>query len=398
MSDLNTSQRHPRYTTIAIVLHWLIALAIIGMIFLGWNMGENAKLYQIHKSIGISILILTIARIVWRLMNPPPPLGNDMPKLEKTASHLVHLGFYGLMLAMPLTGWLLVSTTYEFNISTVLFGVVSWPDIPGVGFLANEQGHGAVEFVHSKLAWLALGLLALHVAGAIKHEITDESGVLKRMIPGLFGKTDGPPAPARGAVAAFGLAVLVFAAITLPPALMRGGSSSAFDLDFKAANWTIDHDASALTFSGDYDGTPYNGGFDKWDAAIIFLPDDLAASRVEVAVDLASVTANLQRYADDLRDTEWFNVADHPIARISLNNFAITDTGYTATAAVTIKENTVQAPFTFELAITGDRAQMTGGADLSRIALDLGLTSDADADWVADLVRVDVAIEADRTP
>ncbi|MGB3627711.1 MAG: cytochrome b/b6 domain-containing protein, partial [Henriciella sp.] len=89
-----------RYSVVAIALHWAIAFAIIGMIFLGWNMEGSEDLYQLHKSIGITILILTIARIIWRLINPVPPLPAEMKPIEKTASHLVHWSFYGLMFLM----------------------------------------------------------------------------------------------------------------------------------------------------------------------------------------------------------------------------------------------------------------------------------------------------------
>ena len=143
-----------RYTGVAIALHWLIAFAIIGLILVGWNMSDMAddnpakeQLYQMHKSFGIMILVLTLARIVWRVMNPPPPLPAEFKGWETTLSHITHIGFYGLMLAMPLSGWALVSTAYEFDIATVLFGVISWPDLP-LSFLANEAGHDSIEFVH----------------------------------------------------------------------------------------------------------------------------------------------------------------------------------------------------------------------------------------------------------
>ena len=113
-----------RYSAVAIALHWAIALGILGMIWLGWNMDNNESLFQLHKSIGITILMLTIARIVWRVMNPVPPLPAEMKGWEKTLSSAVHYAFYGLMILMPLTGWLVVSTSYEFDIATVIFGTI----------------------------------------------------------------------------------------------------------------------------------------------------------------------------------------------------------------------------------------------------------------------------------
>ncbi len=394
-----------RYTGVAIALHWAIALAIVGMIALGWNMDGNEALYQLHKSIGITILILTLARIVWRVLNPPPPLPAGMTAWERTLSHGVHVAFYGLMLAMPLTGWLYVSTAYEFDVATVLFGVVSWPDIPGVGFLTNETGHAVVEFIHSKLAWVAIGLLGLHVAGAIKHELGPEGGVFKRMIPGLLGRTAPPVQPARGALAAFGGAALVFAAIAGAPVLASAlqGASAGSGSDGAAApldeaNWQVDMAASSIGFSGIHDGDPYSGTFQDWEASIAFDPDRLAQSRATVTVRTGTAQANKKLYTDTLRSGEWFDVSNHPTATVTLSAFR-EDEGardYVADATLAIKDQTVTVPFRFDLEIAGDRARMEGETTLTRSALNLGMQSDPTADWVADEVQVDVLVEATR--
>ena len=392
-----------RYTTVAIVLHWLIAFAIVALILVGWNMSDMAddnpakeQLYQMHKSFGIVVLILTLARIVWRVLNPPPPLPANYATWEKTASHLAHLGFYGLMLAMPLSGWALVSTAYEFDIATVLFGVVSWPDMP-LGFLANPAGHGTIEFIHSKLAWLAIGLIGLHVAGAVKHEIADENGVLKRMLPGLAGPVDGPMQPSRGAMMAFGGAIAVFLAVAALPLLQRGPAGAApLAQPAATANWAVDTEQSTIAFSGINNGQPYSGEFETWTASIQFDPDRLPTSDVSVSVDMGSAVANQRNYTDTLRQGEWFNIAAYPTANVSLASFIETETGYTAAATVTVKEIAVTLPFAFTLDIEGDTARMDGQAELSRAAFDLGMASDPGGDWVADEVRVDVTVVATR--
>jgi cytochrome b561/polyisoprenoid-binding protein YceI len=394
-----------RYAGVAIVLHWAIALAILFMIGLGWYMGDlpdsaplKENLYQFHKSVGITILVLTLARIAWRVMNPPPPLPAGMADWERGLSHGVHIAFYALMLAMPLTGWLYVSTAHEFDIPTVLFGVLSWPDLPGVGVLTNEAGHEGVEFVHSKLAWLALALLAMHVGGAIKHEIGAETGVLKRMIPGLLGETRGPPAPPRGALYAFGGAFGVFAAIAATPILMRagdtGGGAQTAPLD--TANWRLDGDASTISFSGTYQSNRFEGQFGNWSASIAFDPDRLDESEVTVTVRTASADAGKKLYNDNLRGDEWFDVEDHPVATVRLDGFRATPEGYDADAALTIKAQTVTVPFSFTLDIEGDRARMSGETILERTPLNLGQASDPNAEWVGETVRVDVTLEADR--
>ena len=391
------STRSARYTSVAIALHWAIALAIIFMIWLGWNMEEKEAALQLHKSIGITILLATIARIVWRLLNPPPPLPAEMKPLEKTASHLAHLGFYGLMLAMPLTGWLLVSSHPRFDIPTVLFGTVSWPDLPGVDFLKNDFAHEIIEFVHSKLAWVTIILLALHVGGALKHEFSAEEGVLKRMLPGLFGKTDPPAAPPKGFLAAFGAAIGAFILIAGLPLL--GGTSAPAPADTNAgfsANWTVDMDNSAIRFSGAHDGNRYSGVFESWTADIQFDPDQPEAGRASVIVQTASAKANQKLYTDSLKAAEWLNPDAFPVATVEITGMSATTEGYTSTARLELKGLSVTVPFNFEITFEGDTALMTGQAILQRGPLDLGQQSDPGGDWVGEEVTVDVNVTAQR--
>ncbi len=408
MTEAAPIARAPRYTAISITLHWMIALMLAGLIAVGWSMGDlpdgapgKQQLYQMHKSFGIMVLILTLARIGWRVLNPPPPLPASMPARERLASHAVHIGFYALMLAMPITGWLYVSTAYAFDVPTVLFGVISWPDIPGVGFLANKAGHGAVEFVHSKLAWLAIGLLVLHVAGALKHEFAAGDGVLKRMVPGLFGKTGGPAAPPRGALLSFGGALAVFAVIAAVPLLIQPGTAAipAAATPTAASDWIVDPAASAITFSGVHDGRPYEGRFERWQADITFDPDALDAASASVRVETASAVTGTKLYDDSLKAAEWLDPRSFPLATVTLDTFRRDEAGgYVAEARLTLKDMSVSVPFRFDLALAGDMAEMTGTAILSRSALDIGMKSDPGGDYVAESVRVEARVTARRAP
>ena len=398
--------RSHRYSAVAIALHWAIAIGLVFMIWLGWNMDGKESWFQFHKSVGITILLLTVVRIVWRLLNPPPPLPDDMKPLERKASHFVHFGFYSLMLIMPLTGWLTVSTSPDFDIPTVLYGAVSWPDIPGVGFLSNETAHGIIANVHSKLAYVLFALLALHVAGAIKHEIGSEEGVLKRMIPGLFGKTAKPAAPPRGFVIAFGAAILLFLAIAYLPGLLSGNASisssagaaetSGSDNGQAAANWTVNQDASFIAFTFTHEGKSYEGRFPDWSADIYFDQDSLDKARADVTIDTGSVETGKKLYTDSLRSAEWLGPSAYPQAKVHVSDFQQDAGTYTADAAVTLKDTTLTVPFTFSLDITGDDAVMTGTAKLDRKPLDLGQKSDPGADYVSETVTVDVRVEASR--
>lgn len=181
-----------RYTTVAIALHWAIAALIFANLFLGWRMGflkglSQFDMFQLHKSVGITILLLSVARLGWRLLNPPPALPAAMRGWERLAAHAAHWAFYAIMIVMPLTGWAMVSVS-PYNIPTLLFHSIPWPHLPLIHDLpmdhrkAIEAGNGTVHMV---LAFGAVALIALHVAAALKHHFIARDGLLGRMIPGF---------------------------------------------------------------------------------------------------------------------------------------------------------------------------------------------------------------------
>jgi cytochrome b561 len=180
-----------RYSAVSIALHWTIAALIVSQIPLGWRMSDlpygeaKFELFQLHKSIGLTILILSLVRLAWRLTHPAPPLPDHMARWEKVFARATHVGFYLVMIATPLGGWVLVSAT-ELNVPTLLWGVIPWPDLPGFDAMTAESRRAIyqrVEAAHGALAWFAVGLLALHVAGALKHHLLDRDTVLWRMLP-----------------------------------------------------------------------------------------------------------------------------------------------------------------------------------------------------------------------
>lgn len=400
--------RSTRYTGVAIALHWTIAVLIGFMIWLGWNMEDNEARYQLHKSIGITILFLTVARIAWRGMNPPPVLPDDMKSIEKRASHWVHMAFYAMLVFVPLGGWLMVSVS-PFNVPTVLYGVVSWPTLPFTNGLRGEGLYNIIEFMHSKGAWVFIGLLALHVLGALKHEFSGEDGVLKRMIPRLFGKTDGPSAPARGFLPAFGGALVLFAIIAATPLLANSSGNGAAPETITTKpvidpNWDVDYDSAEISFSGVHDGNAFSGIFEDWTAEVAFYPDDLKSSSVWVEVDLTSAQADKKLYNDSLKAAEWFDIKTNAAATIMLANFtADPDTvwpigdGYLADATITLKGINTVVPLKFWILISEDNVATMGGETLlQRTPMALGLESDPKAEWVNEDVSVTISGKAAR--
>lgn len=181
-----------RYDNVAKTLHWLIALAIIFMLILGWSMdslgGLKFRAFQLHKSVGITILLLSLLRLIWRLTHHFPPLPDSMTLWEKYAARLAHIGFYVLIIGMPITGWVIVSTSTQ-DIPTILYGIIPWPRLPFLFTMENKSGlHHLAGGVHGCLAYIMASLIILHAAAAWKHHLINRDDVLLRMAPGFFEK------------------------------------------------------------------------------------------------------------------------------------------------------------------------------------------------------------------
>ena len=177
------------YTYTAKILHWLIAAAILFMLALGWSFelvpkGETRfYLFQLHKSVGITILLLSFVRLGWRLAHRLPPMPDVMAAWEKKAAVAVHVFLYVMMIGVPLSGWALVSASPR-NVPTILFGLVPWPHLPILSTLENKKEvAGLLGDVHSTVAFMLAALIVAHVAAALKHHFLVRDDVLLRMAP-----------------------------------------------------------------------------------------------------------------------------------------------------------------------------------------------------------------------
>ena len=171
-----------RYSTVSLILHWLTAVLVITQIVLiqaheATDGPISREFVNIHKSVGLSILVLTLIRLGWRVANPAIPLPPDTPRWQKLVARGTHVLFYILLLAMPLVGWAASSAAGR---DIVWFGLFEWPLLPIGG--GRDVARDLMD-LHESAAKLLIALVILHVLGALKHHFIDRDNVLHRMIP-----------------------------------------------------------------------------------------------------------------------------------------------------------------------------------------------------------------------
>ena len=329
---------------------------------------------------------------------------------------LVHVLFYVLIIAMPLTGWIMASASSDAP--TRYFGLVDirLPGIPALDLATREGLEEGFEQVHGNLAWVIIGLLVLHVAGALKHQFVDKDGLLARMAPGLFGRTAGPPDNGQGHIWAFGAAALIFAAIagfslfSARPneAIAATVTEEEQQSASTAPAWTVDYGKSSLKFRAGYQGDAFEGTFPDWtaqiqlDTAAAPNPDTPIDGYIRVTIPMAKVSTGEPYFDESVTQGDWFDVSKHPEAVFEVTGgvYKLSDTQYEATGVLKLKgvDHPVRLPFT--LTLDGDTAIARGEATLQRLALNVGAGTPAeakgDAEWVANDVGIVIDVTATR--
>ncbi|MET0372042.1 MAG: YceI family protein [Sphingobium sp.] len=382
-----------RYSLAAIALHWAIAALLAFQISVGWALeGLGARgfsLFQLHKSVGITILVLTLARIFIRTWKPRPP------KLEGgwqgALASAVHAGLYVFMLGAPLTGWALVSTA-NVKVPTLVFGLIPLPHLP-----LPMGAHGAAEGAHGLLALLGIALFLLHVAGALRHHMLMGDGLLWRMMPGrsrvllvllpaliLAGLVLGKailPAPAPIAPKPVSVArdmdapdeeraeVPANATNTVAPA--DNGAEEAKPAAPPPA-WAVQPGGS-IGFSVGNGAETIAGRFGKWTADIVMDPDHPDSAAIKVVIDLASATVGDDYQDGMLAGEEFFAVAAHPSAIFTAKGAEQTGANsYRARGTLSLKGVSRPQTIRFTLAGTGKTRKVSGSASIARAPFGVG--------------------------
>jgi len=436
-----------RYSRTAMILHWVLAFALAFQLSLGWLLEDVPRgpglftAYQLHKSVGIAILALTLWRIAIRWLHPRPPAFADSRWAGRLAG-AVHAGLYAVMLGGPLTGWILVSTA-AVKVPTKIFGILPWPHLP-----IDPAWHDPSEFLHSALAWIGVGLFLLHIAGALRHQFKGED-VVGRMIPargaGRLGERwyalagvalalamlaasfaaaryldfgSGVEARARSqaiGASAIGASAIGASAVGASP----GAAPASPTVAARAANtdptadpvvapspdgaarpseWDVEP-GGRLSFSAEWNGSAVPGRFRRWDARIRFGPDALDKSQIVTAVDLASADTGDEQRDETLRGETLLGVAAHPKAIFTSRSISkLGGNSYRASGTLSLHGTNRPATLTFTLKIDGDRATVSGRSEIDRTAFGVGSGEWAATDEIAAAVAVDFTFSARRRP
>ncbi|SCW55303.1 Cytochrome b561 [Sphingobium faniae] len=393
-----------RYSLAAIFLHWTIAVLLAFQISVGWALHDlgarGFALFQLHKSIGITILLLTLARIAARYWKPrpAPAEGGWQGALAKS----VHGGLYLFMLGAPLTGWALVSTA-KVKVPTLIFGVIPLPHLP----LPMDM-HEWTEGGHELFAWIGVALFLLHVAGALRHHLLLRDGLIWRMMPArssfwlillpalmLGGLALGKailPVPPPQAEAAQPAAANVMEAEEDTPAPVENQMEAAVEAaaDNAAAQagnaaapeeqkpvgpppaWNV-QPGGRIGFSVGNDGEMIRGDFAKWTAKIAMDPDHPDSADIRVDIDLASASVG-DAYQDGMLLTdEFFGVAAHPSARFVAKGAEKTGANsYRASGTLTLKGVSRPQSIRFTLSGSGGTRKIAGSATIVRAPFGVG--------------------------
>jgi len=423
MSDAQPNSLSPHsYNVYSRWLHWIIAGLIIFMVFLGWRLDDHDSLrlsrINLHKSVGILILLLSIVRVVVRLMYKAPP-EPPMPAWQAWAAKALHLLFYVAMIGMPLTGWAMVSS----SVRDIPFFMFHWPHLP-----VPRDSHDTFEFMHNLGAKLLIyGMIPLHVAAALKHQFVDKDEVIEHMVPGLkpqpvvnwrwivplgvvalavgFGQflyrgtpqsggerpsDSAPPAMASAAASEASSAVSSVSSAAASSVSSASSSSAA-----AVTQWTVDKAASKIGWSTTFQGEAINGAFGGYSAQIAFDPARLEQSHVKVSIDLASVASGDNDRDGTLKSDQFFNVASFPKAVYEASKFTKTDaTHFVAHGKLSLHGVTKALDLPFSLTVRNGTADMNGAADLDRTAFSVGSGDYAKTDAIPAVVKVAITVKA----
>ncbi|SEB59082.1 cytochrome b/b6 domain-containing protein [Rhodobacter sp. 24-YEA-8] len=399
------------YGRVSRIFHWLTAALIITTFPLGLiaenlpyatseELALKAQLFSIHKTLGVTVFFVALARILWALTETRPAPVHPGRKLETFAAEAVHWSLYISLVLVPLTGWI-------HHAAVDGFAPILWPFGQNLPFVPKSETIGQVfGAAHGLFVWILLASLVLHIAGALKHVIIDRDETLARMVkgtPSMAGHPHQARAPVLAALllwAAAGFAAWEISrpATTLPNTAVASAptpdtqSQPVSPADTGANTWQVE--SGSLALSVQQMGSAVAGQFATWSADIAFeeTPTDGRNGTVTVKIDTRSLS--LGSVSDQAKGADFFDVANHPGATFTAT-IRPEGTAYIAEGTLDLRGQVKPVSLPFSLTITGDTAVMKGETTIDRRDFGMG-TSFGDESQVGFPVLVTIELTAKR--
>jgi len=344
-----------RYTPAAIALHWIVALAIIANLALGLYTVDlplsprKLQLFSYHKWIGVTVLMLAAARLLWRLGHPAPALPATMPRWEKRAAHVSHVLLYLLFFGAPFTGWLFSSAS---GFQTVYLGLFPIPDL----LHKDKALADALRLAHKSINYTMAALIVIHAAAALKHHFLDRDDVLRRMLP--------------------------LSLCTLCCALILSANA-------QTQQEKIVRERSQIRFVSKQMNVPVEGQFRRFDGTVKFDPVNPGATQARFTVDLGSIDLNSEEGETEVKRKLWLDVAAFPSAQFATTSVkALGDNRFEAAGTLTIKGTSREVVAPFSVTEANLLRTVDGQFTLKRLQFRIGEGEWSDTATVADEVLV----------
>ena len=375
-----------RYGDVAVIFHWLIAFFIFGLLIVGKYMvglDDNDpirfELTQWHKSFGLTVLLLSVLRLLWRFTHRPPPELGSIPRWQKRIASTVHLLLYSLLFVLPITGWIMVSAS-PLNLDTVLFNVIPIPHLPPFADLPDkEQIASSFHEYHELAGNLLILLLLMHAGAALKHHLFDKDTVLKRMLP------DWTSSAFKGKIAT--LAALVVGAGVALYAYANAGNQAAI----------LAAGDSEVSFIADVTGDDTPGTFSGSSVTASIDVKSPANSSIVAVVDTATLSSANSQVEASLPDAEWFDVAGHPEARFESTSIVANEDGsLQIDGKLTIKTTTQAISFPMTLSDEEQKQVARGEFTIDRSEFDIGMQSQETDEYVGFIVTIKFRFDIDK--
>ncbi|MEM6758437.1 MAG: cytochrome b/b6 domain-containing protein [Pseudomonadota bacterium] len=393
MSLANTSNS---YGTVAKSLHWTTAFLILTLFPLGIIANEmpydtseelaaKAWMFSLHKTAGVALFFVAIARILWAVTQPKPGLLHPERKVETLAAETVHWLLYGSLVVVPLSGWI-------HHAATTGFAPIWWPFGQNLPLVPKSEAlAGMTAGAHWVLTKVLALSLVLHIAGALKHHVVDKDATLRRMWfgGGTQPKTRGGHAhalPIATALVLWGVALGGGSALGVYKP--HGAVAATAELAEVQSDWQVQDGTLAISVT--QLGAQVDGAFADWTAAISFdeTVENGVAGTVDVTIAIGSLT--LGSVTSQAMGPDYFDTQSFPTATFSADILPDVDGTYNAQGTLTIRDQSLPVTLPFNLSVQGDEAVMLGSLPLDRRDFNIG---DNMADESSLAFGVDVRIE-----